>query len=214
MRLSCPARNGRSPGEESLTAAIAVQAIEAQPAFGQIKPMRGKVLACAEQHLGDVPANDRLEQEGPHSRRRKRKPGVQKGGPLSPNRQKPSYPPATAGAVCRRHQLHLAQSKQERSAMSRSANKALMSAPCQPRDNRRARSPARGHRPIRWLSRAEYSDRPKSGAGLHRHVRPSDTPDSDAANRGERLPPPFRGNAEVCKGKAHTIAGACRRNRE
>ena len=72
--------------------AIAVQAIEAQPAFGQIKPMRGQVLACAEQHLGDVPANDRLKQEAPHSRRRKRKPGVQKGGPLSPNRQKPAHP--------------------------------------------------------------------------------------------------------------------------
>jgi hypothetical protein len=52
-RLSCFARNGRSPGEESLAAAIAVQAIEAQPAFGQIKPMRGTVFACAEQHLGE-----------------------------------------------------------------------------------------------------------------------------------------------------------------
>src|SRR6202163_2824457 len=62
------ARNGRSPGEESLTAAVAVQAIEAQPAFGQIKPMRGKVLACAEQHFGDVPASDRPTQEAPHSR--------------------------------------------------------------------------------------------------------------------------------------------------
>src|SRR6478752_10768795 len=85
VRLSCLARNGRSPGEESLTAAVAVQAIEAQPAFGQIKPMRGQVLACAEQHFGDVPANDRLKQEAPHSWRRKRRPGVQKGGPLSPN---------------------------------------------------------------------------------------------------------------------------------
>src|SRR6266446_6212801 len=70
-RLSCLARNGRSPGEESLAAAIAVQAIEAQPAFGQIKPMRGTVLACAEQHLGDVPAIDRPTQEIPRSRRRK-----------------------------------------------------------------------------------------------------------------------------------------------
>src|SRR5882757_8838677 len=34
-------RGVASPGEESLPAAIAVQAIEAQPAFGQIKPMRG-----------------------------------------------------------------------------------------------------------------------------------------------------------------------------
>jgi len=43
------------------------------------------VLAYAEQHLGDVPANGRLTQEAPHSRRAKRNPGVQKGGPLSPN---------------------------------------------------------------------------------------------------------------------------------
>jgi hypothetical protein len=82
VRLSCLARNGRSPGEESLTAAIAVQAIEAQPAFGQIKPMRGWVLACAELHLGDVPPSDRLTQEALRSQRRKRKPGVQKGGPI------------------------------------------------------------------------------------------------------------------------------------
>src|SRR5258708_10872451 len=40
-------RGVASPGEESLTAAIAVQAIEAQPAFGQIEPMRGQVLAGA-----------------------------------------------------------------------------------------------------------------------------------------------------------------------
>ena len=81
MRLSCLARNGRSPGEESLAAAIAVQAIEAQPAFGQIKPMRGQVLACAEQHFGDVPASDRPTQEALRSRRAKRNPGVQKGSP-------------------------------------------------------------------------------------------------------------------------------------
>jgi hypothetical protein len=54
VRLSCLARNGQSPGEESIAATVAVQAIEAQPAFGQIKPMRGKVLACAEQQVGDV----------------------------------------------------------------------------------------------------------------------------------------------------------------
>src|SRR5882757_6766976 len=74
-------RGVASPGEESLTAAIAVQAIEVQPAFGQIKPMRGQVLACAVQHLGDVPAIDRPTQEISRSPRRERKPGVQKGGP-------------------------------------------------------------------------------------------------------------------------------------
>lgn len=142
MRLSCLARNGRSPGEESLTAAIAVQAIEAQPAFGQIKPMRGQVLACAEQHLGDVPANHRLKQEAPHFRRRKRKPGVQKGGPLSPNRQKPAYPPATAGAVCRRH--HLAQSKHETGARCRDQQ----TKPCCQRHANQEITDAHGHRSV------------------------------------------------------------------
>ena len=73
---------GFSPGEESLPAAVAVQAIEAQPAFGQIKPMRGEVLACAEQHFGDVPASDRPTQEVQYSLRRKRSPVVQKGVPV------------------------------------------------------------------------------------------------------------------------------------
>jgi hypothetical protein len=45
VRLSCLARNGRSPGEESLTAVIAAQAIEAQPSFGQIKPSEAAWLA-------------------------------------------------------------------------------------------------------------------------------------------------------------------------
>jgi hypothetical protein len=44
-RLSCLARNGRSPGEESLTAVVAAQAIEAQPSFGQIKPSEAAWLA-------------------------------------------------------------------------------------------------------------------------------------------------------------------------
>lgn len=35
-RLSCFARNGRSPGEESRTGAVAARAIEAQPSSGQI----------------------------------------------------------------------------------------------------------------------------------------------------------------------------------
>ena len=33
-----------SPGEESLTAAVAAQVIEAQPSFGQIKPKRDRVV--------------------------------------------------------------------------------------------------------------------------------------------------------------------------
>jgi hypothetical protein len=41
---------GFSPGEESRSDGVAAQAIEAQPVFGQIRPSRGQVLACAEQH--------------------------------------------------------------------------------------------------------------------------------------------------------------------
>jgi len=50
VRLSCLARNGRSPGEESRSDGVAAQAIEAQPVFGQIRPSRGQVRPCAEQH--------------------------------------------------------------------------------------------------------------------------------------------------------------------
>jgi len=41
---------GFSPGEESRSADVAAQAIEAQPLFGQIRPSRGQVRPCAEQH--------------------------------------------------------------------------------------------------------------------------------------------------------------------
>ena len=37
-----PREEWASPGEESRSAAVAAQAVEAQPAFGQIKPMRGR----------------------------------------------------------------------------------------------------------------------------------------------------------------------------
>src|SRR5574337_299683 len=41
---------GFSPGEESRSADVAAQSIEAQPLFGQIRPSRGQVRPCAEQH--------------------------------------------------------------------------------------------------------------------------------------------------------------------
>jgi hypothetical protein len=132
VRLSCLARNGRtevpgalwrgvaSPGEENLTAAIAVQAIEAQPAFGQIEPMRGQVLAGIEQHFeGDVRAIDRPTQEAPHSWRRNRRPSVQKGGSIVDEQTETSALASSHGvAVCRRVQP--IQSKCEKAVMSRS----------------------------------------------------------------------------------------------
>jgi len=39
-----------NPGEESRSAGVAVQAIEAQPVFGQIRPSRGPVRPRDEQH--------------------------------------------------------------------------------------------------------------------------------------------------------------------
>jgi len=50
VRLCCLARNGLSPGEESRSGAVAAQAIEAQPPFGQIEPERGRVARATEQH--------------------------------------------------------------------------------------------------------------------------------------------------------------------
>jgi len=48
-RLSRLARNERSSGKESRSAGVVAQAIEAQPAFGQMKP-RESECSCAEQH--------------------------------------------------------------------------------------------------------------------------------------------------------------------
>ena len=42
----------RPAGEESLTDAIASQAIEAQPSFGQITPLRGRVVRASNSILG------------------------------------------------------------------------------------------------------------------------------------------------------------------
>src|SRR5579864_1933490 len=43
---------GFSPGEESRPGAVASQAIEAQPSFGQIKPGRGRVVRGSNNVLG------------------------------------------------------------------------------------------------------------------------------------------------------------------
>ena len=68
-RLSCPERNGRSPGEESRINGVAAQTIEAKLVFGQIKPSMRPVrsraepqswgkdvayLGCAHQEVGTV----------------------------------------------------------------------------------------------------------------------------------------------------------------
>jgi hypothetical protein len=74
------ARNGRSPGEESLTVAVAAQAIEAQPSFGQIKPSEATWLAPVRLHGEDVADIVSPAQEATLVRRKKRNPGVLMGG--------------------------------------------------------------------------------------------------------------------------------------
>ena len=215
MRLSCLARNGRSPGEESLTAAIAAQAIEAQPAFGQIKPMRGQVLACAEQHFGDVPASDRLTQEAPRSRRRKRKPGVQKGRPTcrradrSQRRRRRRTGLQSAEEIAR-----LNRSVREDRDIAISIDDRLFSVI--PTERRRTRIVTRPWSSPQSATELGLRATPgsESGLGQDRHARPGGAPDSDGAKNGEHFPPPFRGNTNMCKGKGHIIAGACRRKRE
>src|ERR1700730_17828851 len=81
VRLCCLARNGHSPGEESRSGAVAAQAIEAQPPFGQIKPKRGRVArATRTASLGEDVADVAWPaQEVRHVGRRERNPGVGKG---------------------------------------------------------------------------------------------------------------------------------------
>ena len=104
VRLSCLARNGRtgvpqglargveSPGKESLTAAVAAEAIEAQPSFGQIKPKRDRVVRAP---------NSIPEQETwPTSFMEHKKPGIPGDGKEALAYKK-SGPP-----VCEAHQAN------------------------------------------------------------------------------------------------------------
>jgi energy-coupling factor transporter ATP-binding protein EcfA2 len=79
-RVCCCARNGRSPGEESRGDGVAAQAIEAQPIFGHIKPMRGRVFARRTDPGDDVADDSVLAQEAQQFRQRECSAGEGKGG--------------------------------------------------------------------------------------------------------------------------------------
>jgi hypothetical protein len=113
-------RGVASPGEESFTAAIAVQAIEAQPAFGQIEPMRGQVLAGAEQHFERRRARYRsAHTRGPAFPAKEKETWRAEGRPIVDEQTEASALASGHGvAVCRRVQP--LQSKSEKTAMSRS----------------------------------------------------------------------------------------------
>src|SRR3954466_8495510 len=152
VRLSWPARGmGEAQGKKVDPSAIAVQAIEAQPAFGQIKPMRGKVLACTEQHsrrrasfqsvrTGDPGASGKEEKTWRTERRpsvdetnrtKDNAPGLQ--DYRRPTRSSPPVRSAPARAVI---------SRSRRTTASRSHS--------QPREDGAERSPVCGHRSQAW----------------------------------------------------------------
>jgi hypothetical protein len=82
VRLSWLARNGRSPGEESLTAAVAAKRSRRSRPSARSSHKRGPVVrtpnSISEDNVADI---KRPAQEAKFIERRKRNAGVQKGGP-------------------------------------------------------------------------------------------------------------------------------------
>ena len=76
VRLSCLARNGlKAQGKKVDPSAVAAQAIEAQPSFGQIKPWRGRVVRAPNSILGRRRGGRRTSRtRGPAFQAKKRKP--------------------------------------------------------------------------------------------------------------------------------------------
>ena len=176
--------------------------------------MRGQVLACAEQHLGDVPG-------AIGSHKKPRLPGEGKEN-LACRKAAPFF--AEQADVDAR-----AGTPQDRRLPKRSSDSIEVSRGPRCRDQQRRpdicvmpterqqpriASPARGRRPIRRLNRAGCSARSETGVGLHRHTGPSGAPNGDGAKHGERLPPPFRREYRGVQGQGSHLAGVCRRNRE
>ena len=82
-RLSWLARNGRSPGEESLATAIAAQAIEAQPSFGQIEPSGAAWFARSDSYSRRTRGGYRAIRTRGRVHRAKKKKPLRRDGRLS-----------------------------------------------------------------------------------------------------------------------------------
>src|SRR5258708_15366818 len=88
-------RGVESPGEESLTGAVAAQAIEAQPPFGEIKPRRGRVVRAPNSILGRRHGGRRLlRTRGRAFQAKEKKPWRTEGTPQrsDPPGQRHRYP--------------------------------------------------------------------------------------------------------------------------
>src|SRR6266568_3064086 len=176
--------------------------------------MRGTVLACAEQHLGDVPAIYRSTQEIPRSRRRKNITWRAERRPLVVEIDRT---PRMGGSP-------LGQSVPWRSPISSEAREG-------PRGPRHAEEglPRRSQTNRRWSLRVTCSwplppwaaevgpaqhQFSEWGVPHYRHARPGGTTDGDGTDDGKRLAPPFRGNTDMGKRESRIIAGTCRGKRE
>jgi hypothetical protein len=170
------------------------------------------VLACAEQHLGDVPAIDRPTQEilvpgegRDNVARRKASLVVEiertpcMGGP--PLGQSLPWKSPISSEAREGHEVPVMLKKAYRADPKRT-------------DDGASESPARGRCPhgrLRWDRR---NTRSQSGVPHHRHARPGGTTDGDGTDDGEGLAPPFRGNTYMGKRESRIIAGTCRGKRK
>ena len=157
----------------------------------------------------DVADIDRSHKR-PALRAKEKKPGVQKGGPLSPRQPADAAPHRELVS----RPLRATPLDRSKRAMNRAMSTAWMSrARLQPSDDETREVTCPWSRSIRRLSWAECNTPVLGRAGLHRHARPGGAPDGDGAEHGERLRHHPREH-RCGKGKGHIIAGACRRNRE
>jgi hypothetical protein len=142
---------GEAQGKKVDPSAIAVQAIEAQPAFGQIKPMRGKVLACTEQRSRRRVSYQSVRTRDPGASgkeektwRTERRPSVDETNQDQRQRSEPSGLSSTDGIVT-------ARSKRSREGRYLSVTKNdSLPFHSQPREDGAERSPVFGHRSQAW----------------------------------------------------------------
>ena len=192
-RLSCRARKGRGPGEESRPAAVAAQAIEAQPSSGQIKPKRGRG-SRAEQLLGR-----RLGQPDGSSARR---PACRAKRQRSDRRKRTATPPPN-----RSSSKHLARtlSARLRDASSKCSWRAAFASRIETSVRRPRSSPISSTREPKKRQRTWPCSRPSAGEQALPVPRPSNG-GANSASREKAVQPettaPITENAPC-----HTLSG-------
>ena len=177
-------------------------------------PMRGQVLACAEQHLETCQLAI-----GPH--KRSCVPGEgrdnlarRKAAPRRRNRPNPTHGRVTAGSKSPVEITHLQQSAREGPRGPRHAEERL---PRRSQTNRRWSLRVTCSSPLPpWAAEVGPAQHhfSRSGVSHYRHAGPGGTTDGDGTDDGKRLAPPFRGNTDMGKREGHIIAGTCRGKRK